>query len=62
MQNDNNTTMVDERVAKLTGEDAKEFEEYDSRELTDEEIKSLEEAKAVYRKFAAKNNNKTNSS
>jgi hypothetical protein len=42
---------AEEHVLKLTGEDAKAFEEYDSRPLTSEEIAYLEEAKAIYRKY-----------
>ena len=41
---------IEERVPKLTGRAAEEFEEYDSRELTNEEIKELDEAKAFYLK------------
>lgn len=42
---------VEERVAKLTGKDAKAFERYDSKPLSGEEEKSLKKAKAVYLKY-----------
>jgi hypothetical protein len=44
----------EERVMKLTGDDAKAFEKYDTDPLSNEEIKSLEEAKEVYRKYSSK--------
>lgn len=41
----------EERVMRLTGDDAKAFVKYDTEQLPEEEIKSLEEAKDVYRKY-----------
>lgn len=46
---DNNSTII-----KLTGEDAKAFDEYDSKPPSPEEIKFLREAKAVYHKYSKK--------
>ncbi len=40
----------DDRVMRLTGEDAQAFNEYDSRPLTAEEVKELDEAVAFYKK------------
>jgi hypothetical protein len=44
----------EEHVMKLTGEDAKSFAKYDTEQLPKEEIKSLEEAKEVYRRYSSK--------
>jgi hypothetical protein len=44
----------EERIMKLTGEDAKAFKEYDSKPLSKEEIESLKKAKDVYRKYSKK--------
>jgi hypothetical protein len=44
----------EEHVMKLTGEDAKAFEKYDTSPLSNDEIKSLEESKEVYRKYSSK--------
>lgn len=44
----------EERVVKLTGEDAKAFEKYYSEPLSDDEIVYLEEMKEVYRKYSSK--------
>jgi hypothetical protein len=46
---------IDERVMKLTGEDAKAFEEYDSRPLSNDEAASLKKAKDVYLKYCKSN-------
>jgi hypothetical protein len=42
---------MEERVVKLTGEDAKAFEEYDSKPLSSDEAASLKKAKDVYLKY-----------
>jgi hypothetical protein len=44
----------EEHVMSLTGDDAKAFAKYDSEQLPEEEIKSLDEAKELYRKYSSK--------
>jgi hypothetical protein len=44
----------EERVMRLAGDDAKAFAKYDTEQLPEEEIKSLDEAKEVYRKYSSK--------
>jgi hypothetical protein len=44
----------EERIMRLTGEDAKAFAKYDTEQLSKEEIKSLDEAREVYRKYSSK--------
>ncbi len=44
----------EEHVMRLTGDDAKAFAKYDSEHLPEGEIKLLDEAKELYRKYSRK--------